>query len=132
MYAHHIRWHIKTDPRNKPAEEAILRVVLSAVLAAAFVCFSPIECAADDPDVARLVALVNSCPTGEELKHVTVHINKSGKARKIVVESKRKGTGDKRVEALIRQASFAGGVRERKIQLSFSANPKASRDRRIQ
>lgn len=107
-------------------------MVLPAVLAAAFVCFSPIECAAYDPDVARLVALVNSCPASEELKHVTVHINRSGKAKKIVVESKTKGGGYKQVETLIRRASFSSGIRERKIQLSFNANPKASRDRRIQ
>jgi hypothetical protein len=116
----------------KPAEEAILRVVLPAVLAAAFALSSPVHCNADDPDVARLVALVNHCKQETDLQHISVHINKLGKAKHIIVKTKAGRQNRQQVEAMIKHATFAGRTQERKIQLTFNTNPKANPGRRFQ
>lgn len=88
-----------------------------------------------DPDVARLVALINAAPVRESLdgvRNITVHINKMGKAKKILVQ-KPKNASAAKVEDSIKQANFSGHPRGKKIQLVFNQpSPKVTQARRTQ
>jgi hypothetical protein len=113
-----------------------VRAVLPAVLSAAIVLFGtntstavetqtmqPIQ--AGDPDVARLVALVNTQPAQREvahLRHVFVRIGKDGKAKAVQVAGKSADASSKQIEKLIKSASFS--TQEKKIKLTFVASSK--------
>lgn len=119
-----------------------MRMVLPAVLSVGMTLFAaPSSNSAGtsvvqrDPDVARLVALINAAPVRESLdgvRNITVHINKMGKAKKVFVQRPKSATAN-RVEDSIKQANFSNHPRGKKIQLVFNqSSPKVTQVRRTQ
>jgi hypothetical protein len=120
--------------KKRPTGGSHVRAVLPAVLSAAIVLFGtntstaeetqtmqPIQAA--DPDVARLLALVNTQPVQREvadLRHVFVRIGKDGKAKAVEVAGKSTDASSKQIEKLIKSASFS--TKEKKIKLTFVAS----------